>query len=393
MNNFIEDKLDTYLKQIKDNPYIFELRENIYETRRNILKKKWNTDFNLTDRQISIIFNCINKEEDFEIIKDNIDTLITDDFSKNVKILINKNYEFKPSEIRISTMTICCFLNVNINTKQIFDDFEAPEINEYETVDNIITGVKIKGQIKGYFPKKQDSGKVFFNSITLNVVQLKKSINLKIFNNGKIQMTGVISKEHSMLAINMVIRLLNKKKIEYISDIDKEIEISDFKTVLINSDYDCGFEIQRENLLSILINDYNLSVNYEPENYPGVKVAFFWNDIYKNEITGLCKCKKKCVGKGSGKKINECKKVTIAIFQSGKIIITGGNDLLQIKTVYDFLNKILCSHLFEIKKKYLINYHPEIKISQNSRQRLRYSYIQKNKIVNIDFYNNLLKSS
>lgn len=392
MSDFNQDKLDIYLGQIKNNPYIFELRENIYETRRNILKNRWNTDFNLTDIQISLIFNCINKEDDFDLIKNNINELILDDFIKNVKLLVNKNFDFKPSEIRISTMTICCFLNVNINTKQIFDDFEAPEINEYETVDNIITGVKIKGQIKGYFPKKQDSGKVFFNSITLNVVQLQKSINLKIFNNGKIQMTGVISKEHSILAINMIINLLNTSKSTYINDVDKQIEISEFKTVLINSDYDCGFEIQRENLLKILVNEYNLSVNYEPENYPGVKVAFFWNNIYKDDVPGLCKCDKRCVGKGKGNGINECKKVTIAIFQSGKIIITGGNDLLQIQTVYEFLNGIFRKHLFEIKKKYLINYHPEIKITQNLRQRHRYSYIQKNKIVNIDYYNTLIKS-
>ena len=393
MNNFNEDKLETYLNQIKNNPYIFELRSNIYNTRRNILLKKWNNDFDLTNYQISVIFNSLNEDKDFILIKDNIEVLKLGNFKENIKILLNNNFIFSPSEIRVSTMTICCYFNTNINTENIFNNFIPPELDHDKIIDNIITGVKIKGNIKGYFPKKQDSNKVFFNIITLNVVEHRKSINLKIFNNGKIQMTGVISKEHSLSAIDTIKKLLNSNKENYMSDLikDKEIEVTDFKTVLINSDYDCGFEIQRENLLSILIKTYNLSVNYEPENYPGVKVAFFWNNIYSN-ITGTCKCEKKCIGKGLGKEKNQCKKVTIAIFQSGKIIITGGNDLKQIKCVYKFINQILNNHLFEIKKKHLINYHPEIKVNQNTRQRMRYIYIQKKNIVNINYYNSLIDS-
>ena len=393
MNNFNQDRLNIYLNQIKNNPYIHELKENIYQTRRNILLKKWNTDFGLTDYYISTIFSSINEDSDFILIKDNIKELQFGNFKENLKKLLNNNFIFFPSKIRVSTMTICCYFNININTKNIFDNFISPELNHDNIIDNIITGIKIKGNIKGYFPKKQDSNKVFFNSITLNIIQLKKSINLKIFNNGKIQMTGVISKEHSLLAVDSIKNLLNSNKELYISESDKEIDITDFKTVLINSDYDCGFEIQRENLLLILINIYGLSVNYEPENYPGVKVAFFWNDIYSDNVTGLCKCDKKCIGKGTGKSVNECKKITIAIFQSGKIIITGGNDLTQIKFVYEFINQILNDHLFEIKKKHLINYHPEIKVNQNTRQRVRYIYIQKKNIVNIDYYNSLIESN
>ena len=41
-----------------------------------------------------------------------------------------------------------------------------------------------------------------------------------------------------------------------------------------------------------------------------------------------------CNGKG---KDNTCKKITIAVFNSGKIIITGGNSMEHIEIAYNFI--------------------------------------------------------
>jgi TATA-box binding protein (TBP) (component of TFIID and TFIIIB) len=78
--------------------------------------------------------------------------------------------------------------------------------------------------------------------------------------------------------------------------------------------------------------------SYEPTIYPGVNIKYFYNNI--NEA-GVCNCSSKCNGKGSGKGDGDCKKITIAVFNSGKIIITGGNSFDQVLISYEFINSLL----------------------------------------------------
>ena len=54
-------------------------------------------------------------------------------------------------------------------------------------------------------------------------------------------------------------------------------------------------------------------------------------------------------GSGGGNGDGDCKRITIAIFNSGKIIITGGKTMEQLTISYDFLKSILKN-----KKKYMI---------------------------------------
>ena len=49
----------------------------------------------------------------------------------------------------------------------------------------------------------------------------------------------------------------------------------------------------------------------------------------------------KCNGKGLGNGDGDCKKITIAVFNSGKIIITGGNSFNQVLISYEFINNLL----------------------------------------------------
>ena len=47
---------------------------------------------------------------------------------------------------------------------------------------------------------------------------------------------------------------------------------------------------------------------------------------------GICKCSGICHGKGCGNGDGECKGVTIAIFEKGKILITGARNKDQLIT-------------------------------------------------------------
>ena len=57
--------------------------------------------------------------------------------------------------------------------------------------------------------------------------------------------------------------------------------------------------------------------------------------------SGTCGCSRLCNGKGNGCGDGECKKVTIAVFKSGKIIITGGQNKDQINESYRFITNFI----------------------------------------------------
>jgi TATA-box binding protein (TBP) (component of TFIID and TFIIIB) len=115
------------------------------------------------------------------------------------------------------------------------------------------------------------------------------------------------------------------------------ISFSGFKIVNINSVYDCFSEINRTKLLSIL-QTINIFAKFDPNSYPGVNIKFIYNINKK----GICSCPTTCRwinGKPDGHNI--CKKISIFVFQSGKVIITGANSREQINSSYDFINSIL----------------------------------------------------
>tara|TARA_Y100000593_G_C4086112_1_gene226237 strand:- start:37 stop:561 length:525 start_codon:yes stop_codon:yes gene_type:complete len=170
-----------------------------------------------------------------------------------------------------------------------------------------------------------------------------KLVNVKIFNNGTIQMTGLKSIKQGKEVVNLYIDQLKKHNVNIY---EGEISILSFNVVLINSDFDIKYKVNRELLhRDILAKD--MCSSYEPTIYPGVNMKYYFNSSY--DSNGVCQCTKRCNGKGTGNGNGECKRITIAIFNSGKIIITGGKTMEQLTLSYKFINSILKN-----KKKYMI---------------------------------------
>lgn len=66
--------------------------------------------------------------------------------------------------------------------------------------------------------------------------------------------------------------------------------------------------------------------------------------------TGVCKCTCDCDGKGSGCGMGNCQRITIAVFQSGCIIITGAQTCEQIDTAYKFICDMCIKNRDRIEK-------------------------------------------
>jgi len=256
----------------------------------------------------------------------------------------------KTSDYRISTITAVGNINSIIDLQKFFDVFN-PTNNivyvEYGKTKNI-------SNVKGDHPKKKPkkkkvNSKRFDNQATV-FIKLKDDTyaNMKIFKNGKIQMTGLKAINNGIEAINILIDYVKNIHTEKNNIIDKveNIKLTNYKICLINSDFKFNYKLRRNDLHLFITKNTELVCSYEPCIYPGVKIQYFYN----NDNDGVCKCSEYCDNK---KKTSTCSKITIAIFESGCTIITGAKNINQINTTYNFINNLVNNNINSFKKKEL----------------------------------------
>lgn len=241
--------------------------------------------------------------------------------------------------LRISTITAVLKISHIIDLEKIYKCIPISEnyipYIEYGS-GNPSRGFSEKSLIK---KRKKKKKKIFYNQSTIHVIHDGKIMNVKLFNNGRIQITGL---KNETQAGKLVKKLLDYfKDFEVIGDY---AELIDNKIVLINSDFDLGYQIDREKLHNAIVEN-DMYSSYEPCIYPGVNIKYFIN---VNNSCGICECEKICNGKGTGCGDGECKKVTIAVFKSGKVIITGGRNKEQINETFRFITNFIESkkHIF-----------------------------------------------
>lgn len=243
-----------------------------------------------------------------------------------------------PANISISTMSLTCYLGTL---------FKMDNIYNYMILDlsNVVDIKSSKGRryIKGYTPKSKKSN--FFNQTTIMMkVEDNKYINIKLFKNGSIQMTGCRDLIHANIAISKLIyklkeRLMitldnsdnsdnsnNFKEIIFV-DNPENISVSKFKIDLINSNFGISYNINREQLYNILTQE-------------GVFCRL-------SSIHACVNIKFKSIEPVT----NTETLVSIFVFQTGNIIITGAKKAKQVKDAYNYIVRFLNKNKMNIMKK------------------------------------------
>ena len=151
-------------------------------------------------------------------------------------------------------------------------------------------------------------------------------IHVKVFNTGKLEIPGI--KDNLMLTkvldnLVSVIQPLMGSKVSWKNDI---------YTVLINSNFNCGFYINRARLFEIIRFKYKISSVYDPCSYPGIQCKFFYDTrLSDKEQTGV-----------SPMETNKCiKKISFMIFRTGSVLIVGKCDEDELNHIYYFLRDML----------------------------------------------------
>jgi hypothetical protein len=214
---------------------------------------------------------------------------------------------------------------------------------KFKDIRKVSIGIS-KKDILSYRCKKKSA---FYNCFVL-ILRMKiadsfKEFHVKVFNTGKLEIPGVQNETTFQLLLLQVIKTLQPFVKETLTYKDNSEE-----TVLINSNFNCGFFINREELYDILKLKYNIQSIYDPCSYPGIQCKFYYNPD---------------VGIQCGSQISEenkliytnVKEVSFMIFRTGSVLIVGKCDENVLMLIYEFLKNILHNEYKNISQKNVEN--------------------------------------
>ena len=273
-----------------------------------------------------------------------------------------------PYDLEISTTTITCCIDTKINVENIglyFNDFDDVIIGKRygnRVVNNLVNIKKFRSGKK----KKRKEKKNFYNQVSLifrsctlmgieperlSPKENTKTVNIKLFINGSIQMTGCKHLDNIKKSLEILFNKLKMTKVILKKDLTlvekpfvDDIERLDIKNVykfciqMINTNFNMQFQINRNKLYQLLISN-----NIEESPDPLVKAN-------KEELKLLMKdisidatfdpIIHACVNIKYHLK-NKSKTISIFVFESGSITIAGSNTSEEVLEVYNFINKFI----------------------------------------------------
>jgi len=297
----------------------------------------------------------------------------------------------KPSPIYISTKTNISYLNTEVDLKTIFwkipvipystptqgvikkqmkfnsllpeelteiqenlVDQSYVEENVIMNIDNPNGRIKFKDirkvsigiskkDLTSYRSKKKSA---FYNCFVLilriHFGGIFREFHVKIFNTGKIEIPGIQSDAafHAILAyVLQVLQPYMSLKLEY--------RKNSTETVLINSNFQCGFFINQDALFDILKNKYNVQCIYDRCSYPGIQCKYTANNSESNTVmvnddaVSHVNAVVNIIDKKNKKDtIKNKMNISFMIFRTGSVLIVGKCDETILNIIYTYLNNI-----------------------------------------------------
>tara|TARA_B110000977_G_scaffold147510_1_gene186965 strand:- start:3638 stop:4474 length:837 start_codon:yes stop_codon:yes gene_type:complete len=212
------------------------------------------------------------------------------------------------SWVKITTITMISKLGMSIDVAFIRKAFR-------EIGDVYISAKGTKGD--GFKWTLKDT--TFYNQVTLNYTDDYSTKSIKLFPNGSIQVAGCTD----LLDCNRVIRQLTSLLRLFIN---KDLVARGFQVVMINSNFSLNYKLNLHEVATHFAKNEIFDVSFDPDRYSAVKIKF--------------------------KPAEDAKRVTVSIFSTGKIIVTGAETLKEIVFSYNIIN-------------HHININPKIKVEKS----------------------------
>jgi len=233
-----------------------------------------------------------------------------------------------------------------VDVEKYYDEYIIKQIRnpegkvKFKDVRKISIGLA-KKDILSYRRKKKGA---FYNCFVLilrlwdDVSSTYKESHVKVFNTGKLELPGIQCNIFLKKILNTLVMILNKN-----CGLDIKCLNDKTETVLINSNFNCGFYINREKLYDILKFNYRFQTSYDPCSYPGIMSKFYYNHLL-DEQTGI---KPTHTAEQTGK-INE---VSFMVFRTGSVLIVGKCEEDTLMEIYNNINVIITNEYLNINQK------------------------------------------
>ena len=128
---------------------------------------------------------------------------------------------------------------------------------------------------------------------------------------------------------------------------DKPLQFLDNKseTVMINSNFNCGYYIDRERMYKLLKSKYKINSNFDPCSYPGIQCEFYHDSVIK-EQSGVQPSTERNASniKTNDSSQSSISKISFMIFRTGSVLIVGKCSEEILYEIYHFL-----CNIFEIE--------------------------------------------
>jgi TATA-box binding protein (TBP) (component of TFIID and TFIIIB) len=209
---------------------------------------------------------------------------------------------------------------------------------KFKDIRKISVGVSKKDSMCYRCKQKSAFYNCFVMIMRLKIKDTFKEFHIKVFNTGKMEIPGVQNDEIFQEVLNTIITTMQpfiEEPLSYNQKCD---------TVLINSNFNCGFFINRELLFDLMKYKYNIQCIYDPCSYPGIQCKFYYNPDVTVQTGSQ-------ISEEDKKKYTKIVEVSFMIFRTGSILIVGMCDEHVLYTIYEFLKKMLVQEFNKINQK------------------------------------------
>lgn len=237
----------------------------------------------------------------------------------------------------------CKLTNIKYYNEIIIKQIDNPQARQVKFKDErkITVGISKKdimtcrGKVKN----------AFYNCFAL-IARFKfdnmyREIHVKVFNTGKMEIPGVLNDDILCIVKRMILNLLSPFVNKPLEFLEHDIE----NNVLINSNFNCGYYINRDKLQLILCGPkYNIETSYDPCSYPGVKCKFYFNNEEGFDIKTQ---RGQIVTEDRNMKMSELvdaskyTEISFMIFRTGSCLIVGNCTERILRFVYEFIKNIM----------------------------------------------------
>ena len=243
----------------------------------------------------------------------------------------------------------------NLQNEPYYEEYVLTSINnpqgriKFKDIRKVSVGRRSKDMV----PHRGKQKSAFYNCFVLIFRMetqvssgLFKEYHVKVFNTGKLEIPGIQQSGMLPRLVDQVVTTLRPwvgaTLAAEVNGFDGSIRT---ETVLINSNFHCGFTLHRERLYDILKSEYHIPTIYDPCSYPGIQCKLAYHRTEEGRPVVMCMSPAEMDTDmetleqgmaGSGKQV-----LSFMIFRTGSVLLVGKCEEDVLYMAYETLKEIL----------------------------------------------------